>query len=158
MLKRILFLDLEDTLTTPIVNGMANCHLVNLEKVRSLASEFSPDEVHLFSFAIHSDFDQRAFNVILRNWLEEQFKLKFSFEVPLKASDLIEKAAINKKLMPSLVSFEDACEFWGKDLCFKLFVKETLRNCEVLLLDDCVDNESFEFKDINVKGSMIKID
>lgn len=158
MFKKLLFLDLEDTLTTPVVGGMANCHILNVEKIKTIARNFKPDEVHMFSFAIQSDFDCRSFNTILRAWLEDRFEIKFSFERPLTVDEIIKKASLNKKLAPDLVSFSDACEFWGKDLAFKLFVKETLRNCEVMLLDDCVDNEFFEFKDINVRGTLIKID
>ena len=65
-----LFLDLEDTVITPVVNGWDNTELINKELIKQIVDAFKPDFVHIFSFALHNKHEVEEFKLWVRPALE----------------------------------------------------------------------------------------
>lgn len=158
---RHLFLDLEDTVITPVLDGWFNTHVINVQKVKDIIAEFKPDHVHIFSFAIWNEFERNAFNLGTRPMLEQVLGVKFE-SVPTVDGEI--KAAACKILNISVdaVSFTDMSDFWGKHEAFRLNMRHLFKNntqpVEVMFLDDAVFNEEFFWPDVNVKGRIVNID
>lgn len=160
-----LFLDLEDTVITPVFNGWGSTELINQELVKDTVSEFKPDFVNIFSFALHNLKELSGFNANERVWLEKSLGVTFRL-VPVMDKDIIPTCCKAMDLLhPSTVSFEDACAFWSKHQAFRLFCKQHFGNMhktwnedtEVLLLDDIVMNETWEWPDLRIKGKIVKV-
>lgn len=159
-----LFLDLEDTIITPVVNGWNDFDLINVSTVKQVIEEFKPDSVNVFSFAIANIQDITHFNKFCRPHIEKAIGLEFSF-VPDVDNVVIPACCDILKLHKSRVDFFDASDFWSKQESFRLFMRSFFRNTwkdhkletEVMLLDDAVINESFEFTDLRLKGRIIRV-
>lgn len=158
VLKKHLFLDLEDTIITPVLNGWFNTHLINVQKVRSVIQDFAPDEVHVFSFAIWNQFELNAFNLGTREMIERSLGIKFT-SVPTVDDVIIPACCAVHGLQP--VDFQEMSNFWGKHEAFRLSMRHLFANTagvEVMLLDDVVLNETFEWPDLKIKGRIVNID
>lgn len=80
---RTAYLDLEDTVIEPALDGFANANLINIAKVRAMLDVFNPQELHIFSFAIYNDFDIRSFDEHLKPRLENALGRKIDRIVSL---------------------------------------------------------------------------
>jgi len=158
-----LFLDLEDTIITPVVNGWASFEVINLQKIKDLMEEFQPDAVNIFSFAIHDNHQLKLFNAHTRPFLEEVLGVCLGM-VPTVDDDIIPACCSVRSIHPQMVSFSDASDFWSKHESFRLFCRSKFKTTfqhgvktEVMLLDDMVFNEEFSWPDIFVSGKIINI-
>jgi hypothetical protein len=163
-LRKHLFLDLEDTVITPVMDGWFNTHMINVAKVRKFIAEFKPDAVHLFSFAIWNQEELKRFNLGTRPMLENSLGIKLS-GVPTVDDEIIPVCCRVKGIDPGRVNFSDMSDFWGKHDAFRLNMMHMFKNThehdtdvEVVLLDDAVMNETFEWPDLRVKGRILNID
>lgn len=158
---RHLWLDLEDTVITPVLDGWFNTHVINVQKVKDFISDFRPDQVHIFSFAVWNEFERNAFNMGTRPMLEKALGVKFS-SVPTVDDEILPIACKVMGISKDAVKFSDMSEFWGKHESFRLNMRHLFRanknQVEVVLLDDAVFNEEFFWPDLNVKGRIINID
>lgn len=161
---RHLFLDLEDTVITPVLNGWFNTHMINVPKVKAFIAEFKPTAVHLFSFAIWNEAERERFNLGTREMLENCLGIKLSL-VPTVDDDIIPICCKVLNLSPATVQFDEMSCFWGKQGTFRLCMQNMFANThqhavdtEVVLLDDAVFNETFIWPDKRVTGRIINID
>lgn len=161
---RHLFLDLEDTVITPVMEGWFNTHMINVEKVKAFIAEWKPTSVHLFSFAIWDVAQRDRFNLGTRPMLEKSLGITLSL-VPTVDEDIIPICCKVMKLGPESVDFQEMSNFWGKQMTFKLCMQnmfsQTHRHnidTEVVLLDDVVFNEHFQWPDMRVAGRILNID
>lgn len=156
-----LFLDLEDTVITPVLDGWFNTHVINVQKVKNFIKSFSPDQVHIFSFAVWNEFERNAFNMGTRPMLEKTLGVQFS-SVPTVDGEILPTACKVMGISRDAVEFSDMSEFWGKHESFRLNMRHLFRSnknpVEVVLLDDAVFNEEFFWPDLNVRGRIINID
>jgi hypothetical protein len=160
-----LFLDLEDTIITPVMNGWFNTELINLQKIRKVIAEFQPDQVHVFSFAIWNERELKGFNDGTRRMIEEALGVKLIM-VPAVDDQIIPACCSILKIAASTVDFSDASAFWGKHEAFRLFARSTFKytwaaweiDTHVLLLDDAVFDEKFEWPDLHITGEIRNID
>lgn len=161
--EKHLFLDLEGTVVAPLMNGWFNFNLMNVDLIKKWIEAIQPDHIHIFSFAIHNEFDVKSFNMHLRSVLERVFfESKMSFEmVPTTDLDILPICARAKRLSPEMVSFNDMCDFWGKEFTFQLFVRQCFPDDgiprKVFLLDDTVEFSSFHFIERKIQGEFIRI-
>lgn len=160
-----LFLDLEDTIITPVPNGWGTAELINVQKILKVIDEFKPDFINIYSFAIHNERELNGFNQHARSMVERAIGEKLHL-VPRVDEDIIQHCCKVMKLAPSSVNFMEMNNFWGKHEAFRLSCrclfgkvwKTSKEETEVILLDDVVLNEFFEWPDLHVKGQIINID
>lgn len=154
-MHKILFLDLESTIITPVGNGWHTFELINIQKIQDVISEFQPNEISVFSFAIHNEHELELFNKITRPWIDNALG-RHLVKVPT-VSEIIDKCKIIMGIQGK-VSFMDMLDFWSKNLSFQLFTKNLGENLEVLLLDDIVVDQDFSWKEQNIHGKIRNID
>jgi len=164
-IRRHAFLDLEDTIIAPVLDGWWKTELMNVEKVKKILDEFKPDVVNIFSFAIHNDYERRQF-IESRTKLMIEQAIGFPISaVPTVENEIIDKCCNAKWLSHKTVDFMDIRDFWGKHDAFRLCCQELFKTSwsmwqqetEVIFLDDDVINEKFEWPDLHVKGQIIDI-
>lgn len=154
-----LFLDLEDTIITPVLNGWANIELMNVQEIRKIMGEVKPDQVSIFSFAIWNKVEAAQFDAHVKNQIERVLGVQLQL-VPVVDDDIIPACCREMKLHPSTVSFRDLCDFWGKQGAFKMYVRSMFKagGVDVTLVDDAVFNEEFSWPDIGISGRIINIE
>lgn len=162
-----LWLDLEDTVIEPVLNGWFNTQLIptGIAKVKKIINEFQPDRVHVFSFAVWNEQELTRFNMGTRPRLEAALGVTFS-SVPTVDDDMIPAACKFMGLSPDRVDFEEMSNFWGKQQTFRLNLLHIYRHrardaeatpIEAMLVDDVVYNETFEIPQLNLKGHVLNI-
>jgi len=164
-IRRHLFLDLEDTIITPVMEGWFNTHLINVPKIKLLMDIFKPDQVHIFSFAIWNTEELKRFNMGTRPMIEKALGRTLS-AVPTVDDDIIPVCCNVKGLGMGCVDFMECSNFWGKHEAFRLNMRHQFKTnwsnwnieTEVMFLDDAVWDENFEWPDLHVKGQIINID
>lgn len=152
-----LFLDLEDTVVTPVTEGWHNVSLMNVDKIKKFINEFKPDTVNIFSFAIHDEHDLKGFNLSLRDWLERELDVTLNL-VPTLFGDILPVCCKMLKLGNGAVSFQDLRDFVGKQEAFRMFVRSEFKNCDIVLIDDLVFNEKSEWPDLNVTCTFLNVE
>jgi hypothetical protein len=164
MTTKHLFLDLEDTIVTPIVNGWDDFNLINLQKIRKFMKEHDFANVNIFSFAIHDTHNLALFNKFTRPAIQEALGVGLGI-VPIVANTRMEPSIIaacaqSRGLHPTRVSFSDLAEFWGKGPAFEDFIGSSQwgRAGEVFLLDDAVRDKDFGWPTKNIVGHILNID
>jgi len=158
---RHLFLDLEDTLITPLQADWCSFDFINVEKVKLFMAGWRPDTVNLFSFAVHDQADVSGFNRHVRPSLERDLGVSIKL-VPTTDGDILPACCRQMKLHPKKVDFSEMSAFWSKHQGFRLFVKDLAGKgvdggAVVALIDDAVVDERFEWKGLRVSGSIINI-
>jgi hypothetical protein len=157
----ILFLDLEDTVIEPVPNGWANTHMINTDKIEKFIVDKNITDLRIFSFAVWDQKQKSQFEFWVQKAIERRFGMSFS-QVPTIDDDILPACCKQKGLVVELTEFSDMVEFWGKDLSFILCMKEWFKNNkekhEVFLLDDSVNDMSFDLKQENIVGHIINID
>lgn len=158
---RHLFLDLESTIITPVLDGWFNTHLINLEKIKAFINEFQPHLIHIFSFAIWNEEELKRFNLGTRPMIEQALGRQLSY-VPTVDGEILPACTAVAKLHNSCITFADMSDFWGKHEAFRLNMRHMFKSgqaeVEVALLDDMVYNESFVWPDLKVRGRILNID
>lgn len=154
-----LFLDLEDTVITPVVNGWRNSDLINIQSTKDIIESFEPDFLHIFSFALHSPWDVADFNRDTRPFLEDALGMRFSW-VPSMDKEIIPEVGQALGWHPSRVDFNDIVML-GKQITFKLFLQHRFHNnttpLEVVLMDDTVFDETWVWPELQLSGRMIHV-
>lgn len=159
-----LWLDIEDTILTPVVEGWPNSQAIHQKKLKMLIDDVKPDTVNIFSFAVHSDFDRTAFLTFWAEYFKGLIGHEFS---TIPTVDQI-RIACCKQLMLSQdrVSFSDMCDFWSKQLAFELFIQDRASKKEAwgmtehdhhILFDDAVIEKTFTLPACNVSGQTINV-
>lgn len=163
---RHLFLDLEDTVITPVLNGWGNVDVINVEKIKSVIQSFNPDKIHLFSFAI---WNAAQLNLFRKRgaceMVERALDIKFSTTWTVN-DDILPACLKLKNINTNTVDFSEMCAFWGKHEAFRLNMRHHFGNVyknshirtEVMLLDDSVWGEKWEWPDLQITGRIINID
>lgn len=156
--RRHLFLDLEDTIISPVTEGWFNVRAVNVNKIENFIKEFKPDTLNIFSFAIWNDQELLRFNMGPRPKIEKLLGLPIS-SVPT-CEDMI--YAIKKvSNYHEEIDFKILTHVIGKQQAFRLCVEhvfgKTDLDVEVVLLDDIVYNEEFKWPDMKVTGRILNI-
>lgn len=159
-----MWLDLEDTVITPVVEGWWKVELINIEKVKAVMAKFQPDFLHIFSFAVWDEYQREQFNAAVRPHLEKALGMPFSL-VPTVDDDILPVCCKVMGMSPSTVDFQEMSNFWGKHEAFRLCMRNMFSKTaqhgvigEVMLLDDAVFNETFMWPDLKVKGCILNID
>jgi len=161
---RTLWLDLEDTIILPVVNGWFQTEPINIDKVKRFIAKFKPAHINIFSFAIWNEPSRELFNQGTRPMLEQALGVTFDLVLTVD-DDVIPACCAVMKLNPSSVDFSEMSNFWSKQGAFRLCMQHMFKNShthgvavEVALLDDAVFNEDFFWPDLNVRGCILNID
>ena len=158
---RWLFLDLEDSVITPVMNGWFNTEVINATKVKTFIAEFKPDYVNIFSFAIWNEKEKKQFELGAKPMLEQALGITLSY-VPTVDDDILPSCLKVMGITSNTTDFADMSAFWGKQEAFRLNVRHIFKSgrvpVEVVLLDDAVFNENFEWPNLQVKGRVLNID
>ena len=164
--QRHLFLDLEDTIITPVLNGWWNTELINVQKIRAIIAEFKPASMHLFSFALWNQAQLEQFTASnTKSMIEDALGMKFASRWTVD-ENIIPMCCSIMRLSPEKVDFQEMSNFWSKHEAFRLSMRWLFRSSwktweqenEVLLLDDAVINEDFHWPDLHVRGTIANID
>lgn len=160
-----LFLDLEDTVITPVIDGWHLFEIINQDKIQTVINRFEPNFIDIFSFAIHDDFQLAQFNKFTRPVIESAFNVKLNI-VPTVDRDIKNACCDVLNITPSQVEFDDVSTFWSKQESFRLFCRhlfrktfnQTHQTTEVFFLDDAVEHEDFCFPLLQLRGWIRNID
>lgn len=156
-----LFLDLEDTIITPATLGWHLCELINIEKINKFITKHNIEVISIFSFAVHNEREKMLFKKHDQVMIEKALG-KSLFRIPTVDDDIIPACSKQKSLAPSLVSFNDIIEFWGKDLAFQLFLKEEFKNnrvpMNIFFLDDAIEDFHFQIPKLQLNVQTFNID
>jgi hypothetical protein len=157
--EKHLFLDLEDTIISPVDGGWHTFRIINEEKIQNLISVLKPKHVHIFSFAIGNNIERDLFNTICRPAVERA--IGFSLEMVPTVDDDILPAAIRVRCMGMVgIDFVEMTNFWGKEETFKFFLRDLVKRkivdgIDACLLDDCVIEERWEIPSLKIIGRTI---
>jgi hypothetical protein len=161
---REVWLDLEDTVVTPIVRGWHDFELLNIEKVKAVLADIKPHFVNIFSFAIHDSHQLSLFSKHTRPHLEQALGVEFSIVLTVD-EHIIPVCCKVTGLRPSTVDFQEMSNFWGKQGAFRLFMRaraESLlrhdKRVTALLLDDAVYDEVIEWPGLGTHLTILNID
>ena len=157
---RHLFLDLEDTVITPVLGSWAFCDPINTSKVRGFIELWCPTTLNVFSFALNDARDVRGFDKHVRPFLERDLGVRISL-VPTE-DEIISACCRQMKLHRERVDFSEMSAFWSKHQAFRLYVKDlagsgVLGGGAVGLIDDAVDDERFEWPGLKVSGEIVNV-
>lgn len=164
--RRELFLDLEDTIITPVVNGWGSFELINVEKVRAFIDAFEPTAVNIFSFAIWDLHQRELFNRLCRPHLEKALSITFNLTLTVDG-DITPVCCRQMGVSPGLVDFNEMSAFWSKQGAFRLWCRHhatSLRlhepnlHLHMVLLDDVVYNEVLRWPDLQTTVEQRNID
>ncbi len=145
-MQQHIFFDLEDTVITPATDGWWKTELIHQETIQKILRRWPGATHHLFSFALHDARQLRLFNEGTRPMLEQSLGSSL-VHTPTVDDDILPVCCKVKGLIPSLTSFTDMVEFWGKDLSFKMWIRDWLERHpskeprQILFLDDAVQDE-----------------
>jgi hypothetical protein len=161
---RHLFLDLEETIITAVVDGWHTAEIINLDKIQRIIEQFNPDAIHIFSFAIWNERELTLFDIHVREMVEKAIGRKIN-QVFIVDNDVTPICCEVKKIQPSTVDFAELCAFWGKGEAFRLVMrhrfskslKDSDHRVDVLLVDDVVWDERWEWPDLKVRGQLLNI-
>lgn len=159
-MKNKLFLDLEDTIITPVVEGWHNTELINIEKINKFISENEIESISLFSFAVWNQEELALFKQHTLPLIEDAIGQKI-WRMPTVDDDIIPSCCTQKGVHPSRVDFSEMSNFWSKDLAFILCMKEWFkksRDIRCILLDDMVEDQALHFPRNNLHLTLLNID
>jgi len=165
-LRRELWLDLEDTVITPVVNGWFNTQLINVQKITDVIASFQPHFINVFSFAIWNAQERQRFDMGTREMIERAFGFKFNLVLNVD-EDIIPICCRQMGIEPNTVDFQEMSNFWSKQGAFRLCMRHHSTNhrrhnpnlpLHVLLLDDAVYNETLRWPDLQTTVEQRNID
>lgn len=156
-----LFLDLEDTVITPVLEGWQNTEMINVELIKKVIHLFKPDVIDIFSFAISDEKEKQLFNQYCRPMIEQSLGVTL-FTVPTTDNDIIKACCAQKNINPKKVDFSDLSDFWGKQLSFNLWCEHHFKNpsypVQCLFLDDAVSNSYIKSLDNSFDAFILNVD
>ncbi len=157
MIQNHLFLDLEDTIITPVCDGWSNAEILhdNIKLYRDLIEK--ADQVNIYSFAIHDEKELKGYRTHLHYRLEEALGRRIGI-IPTVDQHIIPAVSRQLKLSQNL-SFSELLDIGSKQFAFPHYVKDVFKGLpvHVILLDDMVENCSFAFPNLNLTGQMIHV-
>jgi len=160
MTKRLLFLDLEDTVIEPVMKGWHNTGMINEEKLKKFIADYNPDSIHIFSFAIWDEDQKGKFMGHTKMMIEQALGIKIT-GVPT-VEDIIHNVCRVQGIPPSSMDFDDLSTFYGKQHSFHLCMRHLYAGnstpVELTFLDDAVYNEACVWPDIQVTLRILNID
>lgn len=161
---RHLFLDLEDTVITPVVEGWEKTECINLPKLRRVIERWKPELVHLFSFAIWNQEELAKFRRSTKPMIEDALKVRFATEWTVD-DDILPSCARASSIALETLDFSEMSAFWGKQGAFKLCMQDRFKTLvnhgtpvHVMLLDDVVFDEEFDWPKKFIRGTILNID
>lgn len=160
---RHLFLDLEDTVIEPVPDGWMNARFINIPKVKAFIEQWNPVGVHLFSFAVWNEQQLRGFTNHVQPHLEKYLGREL-YLTPTVDDDILPACCAVKGLSIDRVDFSDMSDFWSKQDSFKHYVRHKFGDVrargglQVVLLDDAVFHERFEWPGLGIRGEILNID
>jgi hypothetical protein len=149
-MKKVLFLDLEET----IINDFNEMRVVNGSVVKEFVAKEKFDEIHIFSFAIWDDNDVDKTASVIIPFLNKLLGSNIETKV-MKVSDM--QAIVQKNFR---IFFDFDWEFsttFNKDGVFQKVAPVLFPGCEIVLLDDTVENSSTELFDTKTKLRMVNV-
>jgi len=152
MRKRILFLDLEETVIDSFDEFKK---FINIREVKSFIKINDFDEVRLYSFAIWNDDDVAKTKNFFVPRLNKLLDIQICSDI-LRLSDIRSVVENGERMR-----FEFDHEFnlmFKKDLSFMKFVQHSMKDVDVVLLDDTVQNMTIVNKDTNVQIDMVNVE
>ena len=160
MTKRLLFLDLEDTVIEPVMKGWHNTEMINVEKLKKFINELKPDSVHIFSFAIWDEIEKERFILYTQPMIEKTLGITI-VGVPT-VEDIIHNVCRVKSVPNGSIDFDDLSTFFGKQHAFHLCMRHLYATnstpVELTFLDDVVYNEACVWPDSQVTLRILNID
>lgn len=150
-MKKILFLDLEETIIPSFGEFFIPDHWGAC--IRSFIKNTSPDEVHIFSWAIYNQTDVDTFNDEAE-YLEEELGTKFS-----KIYTIEEMISLVAKYCGiRVLDQDDFFDYYSKErILFDLVTHGWLPNSHIILLDDAVKEFKLEIKCTKVETVNFKL-
>lgn len=122
-----LFLDLEDT----VIDSWWNPVLVNVEKIKRMIGEVSPQKIHIFSGAIWNEDDKQRFSANVQADIEKSLGIKIDSVISM--ADAINVSSW-KTFSFSCIS--EALILVGKFKLFEDYCELNMGGHECVLLDD----------------------
>jgi hypothetical protein len=159
-MKKILFLDLEDTIIEPVLTGWHNFIPKNMDEIKRFIQEEKFEEISIFSFAIWDQTQKKQFEKSCQKWLEKELNIPFTM-VPTIDDEILQSCCKQKKIHPQTIDFKDIVDFWSKDLSFILCIKDWFQNekdVDILLLDDAVEDMDIHIKQNNMMIRLKNVD
>ncbi len=159
-MQKKLFIDLENTLISPVVDSWLSSEVINIEKIKDFISQHEIESVNIFSFAIWNEQERNLFKNHLLFDIEEGLGQKI-LHIPTVDNEIIPACCKQKKMNRENVNFINLTQFWSKDLAFILCMKEWFKNSQDLnciLLDDMVENQNMNILKNNLNLSIFNID
>lgn len=149
-----LFLDLEDTIITPVMSSWASTdiELINTQKVCNFIEKERPDYIHIYSFAIWHDKDRDEFTQFLLPYIKRRMGVNISF-IPTveEIANVLDGVFVSKPL-----EHRDMSKL-GKQLTFIEYVKKKFSKCECILIDDMVEDSIHTFIDKRLSVRCINV-
>ncbi len=142
-MNKFIFLDLEGTVISLIDDPV----LMNIDLVKNWLANEQANIVGIFSFAIDNEKEKDEFQ---NSWVKKALQSNLNIQIGriVTVEDVLKSVRQKNR-----VSFEDLWELkqlWGKERGFVDFCKMTFSNCEVVLLDDMVDDMLMTLPDKNL--------
>lgn len=160
--KRLAFIDLEDTVIAPVLQGWQAAEpIARFRQVAEVLRQWEPDEVRVFSFAVRDQTDVEGFRHHVMPWLKTALGFEIS-AIPTTDEEILPTVAKALGLHPARLDFSDVVDFLGKGGAFKLFAREMAtkdaHGMDVLLIDDAVEDELFEFPRLRLSGQLVNVE
>ena len=154
-MKKIVFLDLEDTVIDEFWKA-DRANLMNIARVRAFLAHERPDAVQLFSFALGGDETVAQFRAAFEARLSEALGVAFDLAAPFTTEKLFRLCRRHGTV------FEDEHEcmlFHGKEMGFQRFIEMSheFDNTEVVLVDDSVDAKEIRMPRRNLTIRMVNV-
>ena len=146
-MRKILFLDLEET----VITNWVDREFININKLRQYINANSFTTIGIFSFAIFSDKDKRNFTDTLCNDLEDVLQVKITDDLMPTAEEIIAMASRTRFISPPMPE-RDFFDFYSKRSGFEEYCLSTpeFANTECILIDDAVEDTRLILKDREV--------
>lgn len=142
--KKVVFLDLEDTVIDEIDNPM----LIRVHQVRRFLQQEAPEEVGIFSAALVNE-EMQAFYRLVLPMVERAFNLTVDRHLIPTVEEVCRIIEQNRKLGLESVRLSDFYNFFRKEGGFFEYCRNhpDLKGCECVLLDDAVGNMEIHLPD-----------
>lgn len=149
-MKKVLFLDLEETIIKEIDDPVVLWE--NVKNIKRLVKIENFSEIQTFSFSLHNEMD-------FLNWKSAQNKIENHLECSIltqtfSVDDL--KMAFLKSIFGHAVKQDiwEFCALLTKSRLFKFFIEkffeDAFKHTEVWLVDDMVSNEDCTLLDLDI--------
>lgn len=154
-MRKVLFLDLEDTIIDDFTLGWA-ASPCNIQKVKDFIESEAPDEVRLFSFALSNDWDVKQFQLMFEPWLSKLLGVTFNLD------DCFTTDKLFRLCRRHALVFEDEREcmlFHGKQYGFQRYIEMSpeFDGHEAVLLDDATETMTVTYPKRNVALRLVNV-